>query len=76
MQVVNINDINQKKRKEELIEILDAMKRMVETDEITEFVATSIGAEGDVKIHACCKDFAGGVGLYEIGKHIFISQEH
>jgi hypothetical protein len=76
MQVVNINDVNQKKRKQELIEILDAMKRMVETDEITEFVAASLSLEGDVKIHACCKDFAGGVGLYEIGKHIFIAQEH
>jgi hypothetical protein len=75
MEVVNINDRSVKKRKEELLEILDVMRQMIEKDEIAEFVATTMSAEGEVKIHACVKDVAGGVGMYEIGKHIFIAQE-
>ncbi len=75
MNVVSIADANQKKRKAELLETLEEIKKMVENDEITEFVATSINDDGDIKIHAYCKDFIGGVGLFEIGKKIFISQE-
>lgn len=75
MNVVSIADANQKKRKAELLETLEEIKKMVENDEITEFVATSINDDGDIKIHAYCKDFIGGVGLFEIGKQIFISQE-
>lgn len=75
MHVVNIEDVNLKKRKAELLETLEEIKKMVENNEITEFVATSINDDGDVRIHAYCKDFVGGVGMFEIGKQIFISQE-
>lgn len=74
MKVVNINDATAK-RKAELLEIVEEIRKRIEAGTIQEFVAASIDDEGDVQIHACVKDIAGGVGMFEIGKHILISQE-
>jgi hypothetical protein len=62
------------KRKTEMLEVLDEMKKMVESGEIEEFVACSSG-KGDCKIHASCLDMVGGVGLFEVGKHLLIQHE-
>jgi hypothetical protein len=62
------------KRKTEMLEVLDEMKKMVESGEIEEFVACSSG-KGDCKIHASCLDMVGGVGLFEVGKHLLIQYE-
>jgi hypothetical protein len=35
----------------------------------------SIDKEGEVNIHASVKDLIGGVGLFEVGKNILISQQ-
>jgi hypothetical protein len=75
MKVVNIEDKTSKKRKAELLEILNGIRERVEQGNIQEFVAASIDDEGEVQIHACIKDFAGGVGMFEIGKQILITQE-
>lgn len=72
MNVVSINQKKQDTRKEDLLEVLDEMKRRVESGEITEFIAASLDDDGDVQIHANVRDIAGGVGLFEIGKKIFI----
>ena len=61
-------------RKSEMLEVLDEMKRMVETGEIEEFVACSTG-NGECKIHASCLDGVEGVGLFEVGKHLLIRHE-
>jgi hypothetical protein len=75
MKVVSIEDKTSKKRKTELLEILDGIRARVENGEIQEFVAASIDDEGDVQIHACIKDMIGGVGMFEMGKQILINQE-
>jgi len=77
MKVVNIDSIKDQKKKhrEEVCGLLDEMKTLVEKGEIEEFVAASIGEDGDIKIHAVCKDFLGGLGLFEVGKNIFIAQK-
>ena len=62
------------KRKSDMLEVLDEMKRMVESGEIEEFVACSSG-NGECKIHASCLDGVGGVGLFEVGKHLLIQHE-
>lgn len=74
MEVINIGDRNAKKRREELLEVLDDLRNKVEAGEIEEFVAASISTDGDVQIHASIFDTAGGIGLFEIGKHILITQ--
>ena len=74
MEVINIGDVTAKKRKENLLEVLDDFKRKVEAGEIEEFVTASIDTEGTVQIHACVLDAIGGVGLLEIGKNILIAQ--
>jgi len=61
-------------RKSEMLEVLDEMKRMVESGEIEEFVACSTG-QGECKIHASCLDMVGGVGLFEVGKNLLIQHE-
>jgi len=74
MEVINIGDVTAKKRKENLLEVLDAFRHKVESGEIEEFVTASIDTEGIVQIHACVLDAIGGVGLLEIGKNILIAQ--
>jgi hypothetical protein len=74
MEVISIQSKEQAKRKANLLEVLDDLRASVEAGHIDEFVAASIGADGQVEIHACVKDTVGGVGLFEIGKHIFIQQ--
>jgi len=75
MKVVSISDKSKEKKKADLLEILDHLRAQVEDGTITEFVAASIDEDGDVQIHAACADFPGAVGLFEIGKHILITQD-
>jgi len=75
MEVININDRNEKRRKENMLEVIDEVRKCIEEGTIEEFVMTSIDKEGEVQIHASCKDLIGGVGLYEIGKNILIQQQ-
>lgn len=61
------------KRKQDMIDVLDQMRLMVQSGEITEFVAASIDDDGICQIHVCAMDLPGSVGLFEIGKHLLIS---
>lgn len=72
MNVVSISQKKEDTRKQDLLEVLEEMRLRVESGEMTEFVAASLDADGDVQIHANVRDIAGGVGLFEIGKKIFI----
>lgn len=74
MQVINIDELSQKKRKDNLLEVIEEVKKRIEEGEIEEFVMTSIDRDGEVKIHVCTKDMVGGVGLFEIGKTILFQQ--
>ena len=77
MKVVSLDPQNElkKKHKQDLLEILDEMKKEVESGNIDEFVAASIGENGDIQIHAAVKDFIGGIGLFEIGKKLMIDNK-
>lgn len=75
MEVIDINERNEKRRKNNMLEVIDGVRRMIEEGAIEEFVITSMDKDGEAQIHACCKDLVGGVGLYEIGKHILIQQQ-
>jgi len=75
MKVVSINERQSQKHKEEMLEVIEYMKSAIENDEITEFVAASVGSDGEAQIHACVMDIPGGVGLFEIGKHLLITTE-
>ncbi len=61
------------KRKQDMIDVLDQMRLMVQSGEITEFVASSIDEDGICQIHVCAMDLPGSIGLFEIGKHLLIS---
>jgi len=63
------------KRKQDLLDVIDSMRLMVQSGEITEFVAASIDEDGITQIHVCTLDLPGGIGLYEIGKHLLIAGE-
>jgi hypothetical protein len=63
------------KRRQDLLDVIDTMRSMVQSGEITEFVAASIDSDGLTQIHACALDLPGGVGLFEIGKHLLIAGE-
>ena len=58
--------------KQSMLEVLDEMRRQVEQGEIVEFVGCSLNIDGDAQIHASCLDLVGGVGLFEVGKHLLI----
>ena len=85
MKIVSINDAPKKsedtdvidfqeKRKQSLLEILDHMKQGIEAGEIQEFTATSLDHNGEAQIHCYVGDVAVGVGLFEIGKNILMTQ--
>lgn len=61
------------KRKQDMIDVLDKMRLMVQSGEISEFVASSIDEDGICQIHVCAMDLPGSIGLFEIGKHLLIS---
>lgn len=63
----------EQKRKQDMIDVLDQMRLMVQAGEITEFVACSMDEDGIAQIHVCALDLPGSVGLFEIGKHLLIS---
>jgi len=60
--------------KKDLLEIIDNFRQMIVDDEIIEFAISSLDVEGEVVITTCCKDFIGGVGLFEMGKHTLMMQ--
>jgi hypothetical protein len=59
-------------RKAAMLEVLSEIQRQVEQGEIKEFVACSLDEGGDAQVHASCLDLVGGVGLFEVGKHLLI----
>ncbi len=71
--VLGGKDQAEAKRRQDMIDVLDKMRMMVQSGEITEFVAASIGEDGIAQIHICALDLPGSVGLFEIGKHLLIS---
>jgi hypothetical protein len=77
MNVVSIESGNkeEQRRKEEMLEVLDYLKKQVETGLIKEFVACSLDLDGLSQIHVSTLDVPGAIGMFEIGKHIIISQE-
>jgi hypothetical protein len=60
--------------KKDLLEIIDNFRQMIVDDEIVEFAISSLDVEGEVVITTCCKDFLGGIGLFEMGKHTLMMQ--
>ena len=84
MKVISINDIIKKPeeeneerialRKQNLLDILDHIKDEIEAGNITEIVATSLDINGDAQIHCYVGDVAAGIGLFEIGKNILMTQ--
>ena len=69
MKVININERSATKHKEDLLQVLDELRRQIEEGEIEEFVAASSNAEGEVQIHVCSKDLLGSIGMFEVGKY-------
>lgn len=64
----------QEEYNKDLLEILDNFRKMVANGEIVEFAISSLDTEGEVVITTCCKDFIGGIGLFEMGKHTLMMQ--
>ena len=77
MKIVSIHGKDQSKLKriQDMLEVFDEMRDQIVAGEISEFVAASIAADGQVQIHVSSLDLPGSIGLFEIGKHILISQE-
>jgi hypothetical protein len=75
MNVVSIDGKHKDERKEQLLEVLDEIKKQIEEGKIREFVACSIDEENICQIHVSCLDLIGGVGLFEVGKHLLIQND-
>jgi hypothetical protein len=72
---IDQRDKEEQRRKDEMLEILDYMKKQVETGAIREFISCSLDEDGLAQIHVSTLDVPGAVGLFEIGKHILITQD-
>jgi hypothetical protein len=62
-------------RREELLEILDFIRKEVEEGKIKEIVACSLGDDGLTQIHVSTLDLPGGIGLFEMGKQILYQSQ-
>jgi hypothetical protein len=80
MEIVSINpkrkdELQAEEQKQSMLDVLEYMRNAVEAGEIKEFVACSLDADGIAQIHVSAMDLPGSIGLFEIGKHLLISQE-
>lgn len=77
MNVVSIDPKARKSehRKQEMLEVIDVLRTMIESGEIEEFVACSQGNGGECQIHVSCLDAVGGIGMFEVGKNMLITHE-
>ena len=62
-------------RKESMLEVLKVIEQQIEEGKIKEFVACSMNEDGEAQIHASCLDLVGGVGMFEVGKHLLIESD-
>jgi len=62
-------------RKADMLEVLEEIRKQIEDGRIVEFVACSMTEECEAQIHASCLDLVGGVGLFEVGKHLLIQND-
>ena len=67
--------VEEERRKLELLEVIEFIKKEVQEGNIKEFVACSMDESGTCQIHVAALDLPGSVGLFEIGKHLLISAE-
>ncbi len=76
MNVVTLDaqQLLQKKKIDSLLSIVDDLRKKIEDGEISEFVVSALDNENNVEIYAHTKDFLGGLGMFEMGKAIFIRQ--
>ena len=63
------------KAKEQLMEVIDSLKDLVEKGEIHELVVVSLDEAGDLKLHVSCMDLLGAIGMLELGKSTLITEE-
>ena len=66
----------EEKSRQSVVEVLEEMLELARAGEIAELVAASVDSQGDACIHVSSADYLGAVGLYETGKHIFLTQYH
>ena len=62
-------------RKEQLLEVLEELKKQIDDGDIKELVACTMNREGASQIHVSALDLPGAVGLFEIGKHMLIQAD-
>jgi|TARA_B110000211_G_C13990489_1_gene513756 hypothetical protein len=62
------------KTRASVVDVLEEMLERARAGDITELVAASVDTDGDACIHVSSADWLGAVGLFETGKHIFITQ--
>jgi len=76
MNVVTLDPkLKRDERKEALLEVLAEIKQQIDDGKIKELVACSLNEDGEAQIHASCLDLVGGVGLFEVGKHLLIESD-
>jgi hypothetical protein len=65
----------EEKQRQDMLDVIDHLRGEIAEGRVREFVATSMSDDGEAQIHVCTLDLPGSIGLYEIGKHILITQQ-
>jgi hypothetical protein len=73
--VLDAKSKKDEERKESMLEVLNEMRKQIEEGRIVEFVACSMTDDSEAQIHASCLDLVGGVGMFEVGKHLLIQND-
>jgi len=80
MEVVSINSrrkeqVKEEEQKKAMLAVVDFIRQAIDQGIIKEFVACSIDNDGECQIHVAAMDLPGSIGLFEIGKHILITND-
>jgi hypothetical protein len=67
---VKMNNSNNEK-----LAIVESFQKMVENDDVEEFILFGVDEHGQIAIASYCSDTYRGVGMFEMGKLAFINQQ-
>ena len=71
--LVAINAKKDAERKQDLKEIVQRILEGIESGEVQELICVTLDGEGEATLGAYVQDVVGGMGMFEMGKIMFLA---
>jgi hypothetical protein len=60
------------RERDDLLELIDELRRAVGADELTEFVAVGLTEAGSLRLFFGAKDVIGAIGMFSVGQALLL----